>query len=168
MSSSLGSVSDCGYYEKKELRSQGIHPPEERVKRGRVAVIECAQEIPCDPCKFICKFNAIHKRTINTPPKVDWEKCTGCGLCIGVCPGLAIFTIQKKDGKGYIGLPYELFPEPKVGDTVSLLNRKGEEVGRGHVTQILKQKSDVNLTVIVEVLDPDLVFEVRAIKVVDS
>ena len=34
-------------------------PSEERMRQGRVAVIECVQEIPCNPCSFSCKFNAI-------------------------------------------------------------------------------------------------------------
>lgn len=144
-----------------------VLPPEERVQKGRVAVIECIQEIPCDPCGFICKFNAIKKEGISIPPIVDWNKCTGCRLCIPICPGLAIFNIQIKDDKGYVTLPYELLPQPTVGETVELVNRAGAQVGIGKVTQVLKGlKDDPGLMVTVEVPKPELVYEVRAIKVI--
>ena len=121
------------------------------------------------PSRYLgSEFNAIKKENINTPPKVDWTKCTGCGLCIGVCPGLAIFTLQKKAEKGYITLPYELSPKPKVDTSVYLLNREGQKIGKGQITRILPQKNDTGLTVTVEVADPNLVYEVRAITVVTS
>ena len=34
-------------------------PPEERMAKGRVAVIECVQEIPCNPCENACRLGAI-------------------------------------------------------------------------------------------------------------
>ena len=129
LKTTLSSSLSRGYYTTEELQTLGILPPEKRLKTGPVAVIECIQQIPCDPCKFICKFHAIKKENITTPPKVDWEKCTGCGLCIGACPGLAIFTLQKKEGKGYITLPYEFLPNPQVNTSVYLLNREGKKIG---------------------------------------
>ena len=39
-------------------RCPGV-PTETRVKLGRVACIECVQEIPCNPCEGLCKFGAI-------------------------------------------------------------------------------------------------------------
>ena len=33
----------------EELMKAGI-PSKERIRQGRVAVIECVQEIPCNPC----------------------------------------------------------------------------------------------------------------------
>ena len=144
-----------------------VLPPIERVRSGRVAVIECIQEIPCDPCRFICKFDAIKKEGISIPPIVDWDKCTGCRLCIPICPGLAIFNIHIKDDKGYVTLPYELLPKPNVGESVELLNRAGKQVGTGKVTQALKGlKDDPGLMVTVEIPTPELVYEVRAIKVI--
>ena len=67
-------------------------PSKERLEQGAVAVIECAQEIPCDPCEGACPAGAIHVgELITNLPALAADKCTGCGLCIPVCPGLAIF-----------------------------------------------------------------------------
>lgn len=156
-----------GYFETTELREMNRLPPKERARKGRVAVIECIQEIPCNPCGFVCKFGAIRKETISQPPTVDWSKCTGCRQCIGICPGLAIFNIEIKDEKGYVTLPYELLPKPNKGDRVVVLNRKGEKVGLGKITQVFKQgKDESGFVVTVEVSKPELVDEVRAIRVI--
>jgi len=32
--------------------------------------------------------------------KVDLEKCTGCGICVDICP---VSTIELKDNKAVIG-----------------------------------------------------------------
>lgn len=41
--------------------------------------------IGCMACERACRFGAI-KRNENGTPYVDWELCTGCGMCIKVCP----------------------------------------------------------------------------------
>ena len=66
-----------GYYKTEELRKLGILPPEDRVRKGRVAVIECPEEIPCNPCAYVCPVKAIKKESLCSPPKVDLKKCTG-------------------------------------------------------------------------------------------
>jgi coenzyme F420-reducing hydrogenase delta subunit len=38
---------------------------------------------------FICPYQAIEAQTFATP-KIDFEKCVGCGACSLVCPHLAI------------------------------------------------------------------------------
>ena len=43
----------------QELASFPGKPSEERMSKGRVAVVECLQEIPCNPCESACKFGAI-------------------------------------------------------------------------------------------------------------
>ncbi|MEM1538085.1 MAG: 4Fe-4S binding protein [Candidatus Nezhaarchaeales archaeon] len=156
-----------GYFTLEELMKLNILPPEDRVKKGRVAVIECVQEIPCNPCAVVCKVKAIMKESISKPPRVDWDKCVGCELCISSCPGLAIFCIQIKDGKGYVSMPYELLPEPKVGDEAVLLDRSGREVGIGRIVKALRpQKQDPAFVITVETPDPKHVFEVRAVRII--
>lgn len=39
---------------------QGRLPNESEKKRGPYAVIECFEEIPCNPCVVSCRFNAIY------------------------------------------------------------------------------------------------------------
>jgi len=124
-----------------------IIPPIERLKKGPVVMIECVESIPCDPCKEACPFGAILKNSLITPPIIDWDKCTGCGICVGACPGLAIFVIdmsQPRD-KGLITIPYELLPVPKIGERVVVLDRKGETLGTGqiHKTKIFEDHTAI-------------------------
>ena len=61
-------------------RCPGV-PTETRVKLGRVACIECVQEIPCNPCEGLCKFGAITiGEQITNLPRLHEDKCVGCGL----------------------------------------------------------------------------------------
>ena len=73
-------------------------PTDEQLKKG-VAIIECIQEIPCDPCVAICPVSSISMKDINDIPKIDYNKCTGCKRCVGICPGLAIFVVKIVDNK---------------------------------------------------------------------
>ena len=73
-----------------------VTPPQERFNKGPVVIVECFQEIPCNPCVDACKLKAIAKpKDINDLPIVDFGKCNGCGACIAQCPGLAIFVVDK-------------------------------------------------------------------------
>jgi len=151
-----------GYLEDEELPPK---PSDERLRSKRpVAYIECPQPIPCSPCYESCRFDAIEMKNINDPPKMDYEKCTGCMACIRVCPGLAIFMLQIKDEKGYVTLQYEFLPWLEKGDEVKLFNRKGEEIGKGIVTWALKPERNDNTQLVTVEVDKDLIFEVRAVK----
>jgi Fe-S-cluster-containing hydrogenase component 2 len=159
-----------GYNTRDELEELKVIPPEEVVKEKRVGLIECVEEIPCNPCAHICRVYAIQKDGLCSPGIVDWEKCTGCTMCVAVCPGLSIFLQQIKDGKGYVTMPYELLPEPKVGGKVLLMDRSGEVVGEGTIVNPTYQaKGDAypRWVVTVEMDDPELSYEVRAIRVLE-
>ncbi len=152
-----------GYLNEDELPP---FPSEERLRKKSVAYIECPQPIPCSPCYEACPVGAIKMENINDPPVVDYEKCTGCMKCIRICPGLAIFMLRLRDGKGEVTMQYEFLPLPERGERVQLLDRKGEPVGEGIVNWILPpERNDGTALVRVEV-DPKLIFEVRAIRVV--
>ncbi len=151
-----------GYLEDDELPPK---PSDERLRSKRpVAYIECPQPIPCSPCYESCRFDAIEMKNINDPPKMDYEKCTGCMACIRVCPGLAIFMLQIKDDKGYVTLQYEFLPWLEKGDEVRLFNRKGEEIGKGVVTWALKPERNDNTQLVTVEVEKDLIFEVRAVR----
>ena len=45
-----------GYNTRTELEERGIFPPEELLKSKRLAVIECIEDIPCNPCEEACRF----------------------------------------------------------------------------------------------------------------
>ncbi len=160
-----------GYHKLEELKEFSVIPPKEIVEQKRVALIECVEEIPCNPCALVCRIDAVSKETLCTPPIVDWDKCSGCTLCVSVCPGLAIYLQEIKDGKGYVTLPYELLPAPMVGMRVQLLDRSGTVVGLGIiVTPTYQAKGDAypRWVVTVEMDDPALSYEVRAIRITEE
>ncbi len=92
-------------------------------------MIECPEKIPCNPCVDACSQGAITiKGSIIELPEVDYEKCTGCLLCIPRCPGLAIFVIDETpEEHSIVYIPYEFLPRPKKGDRVIALDHEGKE-----------------------------------------
>ncbi len=145
----------------EEIKRSGLFPPEERLKKGPVVLIECPEEIPCNICVDACPSGAISMESIIALPKVDWDKCTGCGVCVSLCPGLAIFVVDvSKEDKAYVTVPHEFIPVPKTGDEVILLGRDGRELGRGKVVKVWER----NKTYVVTVETPkEVAFEVKAI-----
>ena len=145
-----------------ELKDLSL-PSEERLKKGPVVIIECIENIPCDPCVDACPFDAISMGKIIDLPEIDYEKCTGCGTCISMCPGLAIFVVDLSRERAIITLPYEFLPVPKAGDIVKALDRKGEIVSEVAVLGVKKNENKTN-TVTIEV-DKELGMIVRNIRV---
>ena len=118
-------------------------PGAARLQKGRVAIIECVQNIPCNPCVDICPRHAITiEGNITNPPVIDFEKCNGCGLCVANCPGLAIFSVDETVApeRAEVGIPYEFRPLPKVGEIVSALDRTGKFVCDAEVRRVLNPK----------------------------
>lgn len=108
-----------------------------------VAVIECIEGIPCNPCETACPVGAIIVGDdITALPIIDVTLCTGCGLCVAACPGLAIYLKQQRyaDGLSYIAFPFEYLPLPEKGQTVTMVNRRGEPVCSGTVVRVIKTK----------------------------
>lgn len=134
-------------------------PSEKHLKRG-VAIIECVQEIPCNPCVDVCPFGAISMEDLNALPKIDYDKCVGCGRCVSVCPGLAIFLVKIEGENGFVTLPYEMLPIPKVGEVVKVLDREGKVVGKGEIVKVRVENKTGIITVKV---DRNLIMEVRNI-----
>ncbi len=142
-------------------------PAEERLKRGAIAIIECVQRIPCNPCEAACPKGAIIiGEDINEIPILDAEKCNGCGLCIANCPGLAIFVVDYNysDTEARVMLPYEYLPLPKVNEIVSSLNRAGEIIGEAKVIKVLNTKAFDRTPVITILVPQELAMEIRNIK----
>lgn len=155
-----------GIPSKEELAE--IVPSSKRMEKGPVAIIECFQDIPCDPCVAACPSHAIQmKEGITDKPHINFDKCTGCRLCVAKCPGLAIFVVDMTHSpkKAALSLPYELLPVPKKGDTVQALDRTGKPIVESKVLTVIGGKNfDKTYIITIEVPKGE-VMEIRAIKV---
>jgi Fe-S-cluster-containing hydrogenase component 2 len=154
----MKSYEKTGILTKKDLKL----PTKKQLKKG-VVIIECIQEIPCDPCVASCPVNSIKMKDINAPPEIDYEKCIGCAKCVGICPGLAIFVVKILDNKkALVTLPYEFLPVPKKGDIVDGLNRIGEKIDEVTVKKVIKKGRTMVITVETE---EKYAMDIRNIKV---
>ncbi|MCS7250434.1 MAG: 4Fe-4S dicluster domain-containing protein [candidate division WOR-3 bacterium] len=115
--------------------------PKDRLKKGPLVIIECPEKIPCNPCIDVCPRKAITiKDFLVEIPKIDYNKCTGCLLCIPKCPGLAIFGVHYNYNKmeSLLSLPYEFLPRPKKGEKVWGLDHKGKKICKVIVERVIE------------------------------
>ncbi len=107
----------------------GVHP-----------VIECSQNIPCNPCQDACPKHCIKiGEKITSLPAVDeTAQCIGCGMCVASCSGQAIFLVDEACDETYasVMLPYEFLPLPKAGDTGIALGRDGSPCCEAEVISV--------------------------------
>ena len=126
-----------GYVTEEELQAF----PAASEKRGGVhPVIECTQNIPCNPCQDACKFGCIMVgRQITSIPQIDHEKkCTGCGMCVASCSGQAIFLVDDDYDETHaaITMAYEFLPYPEKGQKGTALSRAGQPVCEAEVLSL--------------------------------
>lgn len=159
-----------GYPSLEEIKSADGWPTPERFAKGPVAVIECVQEIPCNPCEAACPFHAI---TVGEPitnfPCLDREKCTGCGACISACSGLAIFVVDKtySGTEGTVSFPFEYLPLPQKGDTVDALDRAGGFVCKSTVVRVANPPKNDHTPVVTVAIPKEYTDDVRTIRRLD-
>ena len=138
-------ICEPGILDIGKMRAHGLYPTDDRIARGPIVVLECGQEIACNPCETACPKNCIHiGDDITAMPRVD-DHCTGCGLCLVSCPGLCVFVLNGaySDKEATITMAYELTPLPTPGETVNAVNRAGHVVCEGTVVSVRKlKKSD--------------------------
>ena len=145
---------------------ESVFPSDERLSQGPVAIIECFQCIPCDPCATSCPRGAILPfQDINDRPVIDNDNCNGCTLCITKCPGLAIIVVDMtfSHDRALIKLPYEFRPLPEMGQTVQALDREGAAVAEAEVVRVSNNKNKVPVVSIA--VDNQLVKTVRNIRI---
>ncbi len=133
-----------------------VFPSNERLAKGPVAIIECYQNIPCNPCHTACNKNAIKKfEDINDLPEINHDNCNGCGLCIANCPGLAIMVVDAgySEEEVLIKIPYEFIPLLQQGSIVKGLNREGQYVCDVKVVKVINSKA-LDRTPIVSIAVP--------------
>ena len=130
------SLLEKGYMDDEEMerypgvvKKAGVHP-----------VIECSQNIPCDPCQEACPFGCIKvgERITDLPAVVEDSTCRNCGACVAACPGQAIFLVNEdaEEKMGTVSLPYEFLPRPEVGDKGVALDRSGRVICDAEVVKI--------------------------------
>ncbi len=134
-----------GYMEAEEIGEYpGIYPAEYRSK-GVFPVIECSQNIPCNPCQDACKRGCIKvSGKITNLPSVDTSvECTACGMCVVSCPGQAIFLVDETLAPGYasVAIPYEFYPLPEPGSKGLALDRSGTSLGEAEVLKVQSSKA---------------------------
>ena len=130
----------------------GIHP-----------VIECTQNIPCNPCQDACKMHCIKIGEHITQNGIDmqdsfswhenlpytyphWVYDVGIYHIYNLgetCSGQAIFLLNEDcgDGTAEITMPYEFLPLPKIGDIGTALSRKGEPVCNAEIVSVKSIKA---------------------------
>ncbi len=160
-------IIDTGYLEMDELKSLQTLPDEARYAKGPVAVIECVQEIPCNPCEAACSFGAIKiGEPITNLPILDVEKCMGCGICVSRCPGLAIVIVDKSysETNASVTFPFEYYPSPKVGEIRGAMNRKGEILCQGKILKVVNPASFDHTPLVTVEIPKEYADEVRTVE----
>ena len=141
---------------------------QERRKKGIVPVIECTQNIPCNPCQDACEKGCIKVGTVitNLPIIDETSKCTGCGMCVAACSGQAIFLVNEDYAPGYatVGLPYEFRPLPQIGEKGIALDRSGKAVGEAEVISIKSSKALDETSILTIKVSEDLSMKARFFK----
>lgn len=114
-------------------------------KKGMHPVIECTQNIPCNPCQDACpkKCISIGDNITSLPIVLGDRDCINCGMCVASCSGQAIFLVDEDcgDGTGLVTLPYEFLPLPAEGAKGVALGRNGKPVCEAEVVSVKSAKA---------------------------
>lgn len=129
---------------------------------GVFPVIHCLQEIPCDPCAFVCprKLIEVDQEDIRKIPVYYEEKegkgCTGCERCVAFCPGLAITLVDYRHDSEFpeVTIPFEFVKEIiKPGEEVTVVDIEGRPLTRARVESV-KSIKGFDRTILVKVKVP--------------
>jgi Fe-S-cluster-containing hydrogenase component 2/bacterioferritin-associated ferredoxin len=147
-----------------------VTPSAERRAKGPVAVIECFQRIPCNPCQTACKREAIKEfEDINNRPNIDHDRCNGCAMCVSNCPGLSIFIVDEtfSEKEALVKLPYEFLPLPEEGSYVTGTDREGKPVCRAKVHKVQNTKAQDRTPIISLIVPKEFSMTVRCLSIED-
>ncbi len=144
---------------------EAAKPARERREKGPVVMVECFQKIPCDPCYTACKRGGfLPFEDINDLPRLDYDRCNGCGICISYCPGLAIFVVDEtcSEQEALVVIPWEFLPIPEEGSIVQGLNRRGEVVAPVIVKKVSSSAKKNGARVITLAVPKKFAYEIRS------
>ena len=143
---------------------QSVFPSKEKLNSFK-AVIECYQEIPCNPCEMYCPFNAITiGDNINIRPTLVVDKCVGCSICVSVCPGVAIMLAKTNSSKSQFVIAYEFKPKPRVEEKWYAVNRAGEVIGEALIKKVVDTKKQDFSTLVTVECDASMLYEFSTIR----
>ncbi len=112
----------------------GVHP-----------IIECTQNIPCNPCQDACPKGCISigSNITSLPIVLEDPQCINCGMCVASCSGQAIFLVEEDcgDGSATVTIPYEFLPLPEAGSKGIALGRDGRKVCSASVVSVKSNKA---------------------------
>lgn len=135
---------------------------------GWHAVVECTQNIPCNPCQDVCPRHCINVGSnITILPTINTEaKCSNCGKCVAFCPGQAIFLVNEDmgDGTAQITLPYEFLPLPEAGTKGKALDRSGKPVCEAEVVKVMNPKAFDHTALLTMSVPKEFVHQARFFK----
>jgi len=142
-------------------------PSAERLKQGPVVIIECPEEIPCNPCEGACPHEAIRiGLPITTTPTLVESRCVGCGLCVPRCPGLAIFLVDMtfSESEALVSFPFEYLPLPEPGDACVAVDGEGQAIGQAIIHRVQDPRSNDSTPVVTVRVSHELAPRVRGIE----
>jgi len=158
------SLLEHGYVADEEIdrypgvtHKNGIHP-----------VIECTQNIPCNPCQDACPKGCISigKNITSLPVVTEDHPCIGCGMCVASCSGQAIFLVDEDTGNGFgtVTLPYEFLPVPEKGTKGVALGRDGKVVCDAEVVNVRSAKAFDHTNLLTMKVPKEMVMKARFFK----
>lgn len=104
------------------------------IKQGVYPVLNCVQEIPCNPCTTTCPRDSIKIDGSIMNPPVYTGGCIGCEMCVAICPGLAITLVDFRKGEPIVTIPFEFNDGIlETGQEVEVTDRLGRVLGNGTV-----------------------------------
>ncbi len=132
----------------------------------RKVLIDCTQNIPCNPCVSACHQGAIQiAGGLTDTPAVLEENCNGCGGCIAACPGQACFVVDMDYGEGLasVDIPFEYTPLPTEGEEVTATNNDGETLCPARVLRVLLTEKNNKTAIVRLAVSPAFARQVRGI-----
>lgn len=139
----------------------------ERAASGPVAVVDCREEIPCDPCEEACARGAIMVgEEICAPPRFDPRRCDGCGRCVALCPGMAIFLLDRSggDGRARVTVPYEMGGDIGAGREMWAVDGDGNPLGRCEVVGVRRVGGRTGTSLVTVEVEEGRALKVRGVR----